>query len=183
MVERGGVTMDFKGLKARLKQGPDVVAVLREAAPEICKVFGADRLTIYRTTPDGKALLGVVQTGLENFDAVKVKLESNKSLAGLVGSQGKVFNIADAYDERELAPLHMAAKMFIAVDLHTGFRTRQVLAAPILAPGKKLLGVVELFNRLDKKKFPKECEEDIVDLCLALVPAFTTARAVDPSPT
>lgn len=174
--------MDFDWLKARLKKGADVEAVLRDAAPDICKAFLADRLTIYRTTPDGTHLLGMVQTGLESFDAVKVRIDSNKSLAGLVGAQRKVVNIADAYDERELAPLHMAAKMFIAIDQRTGYRTRQVLAAPIVAPGSKMLGVVEFFNRPDKKAFPKQCEEDIVDLCIALVPAFA-AREVDRSPT
>jgi hypothetical protein len=48
----------------------------------------------------------------------------------------------------------MAHKMFKAVDERTGFRTTQVLAAPVLSAGNKLLGVVELLNRIDGRRFP-----------------------------
>jgi len=170
--------MDLDWLKPRIEKAPDVDEALREAAPEMCKRFGCDRISIYRATDDGVSLIAVVQLGLESFGAVKVRIDSNRSVAGYVGAQRKLVNIGDAYDEKELAPLAMKQRLFRAVDERTGYKTRQVLAAPIVsASNGKLLGVVELFNRADKQRFPAETENGIVALCAALAVAFSRQKA------
>jgi GAF domain-containing protein len=138
---------------------------------EACKTFNADRMTVYRVSDDGNALVAIVQSELEEFGAIKVKLDSRRSIAGYVGSTRKVVNIGDAYDDKELAPLDMERKMFLAVDERTGYRTHQVLAAPVVKDGK-LVGVVELLNRLDRKRFPAACEQEILKLCEALAPSL-----------
>jgi GAF domain-containing protein len=71
----------------------------------------------------------------------------------------------------------MQHKMFKAVDERTGFRTTQVLAAPILSPGNKLLGVVELLNRLDGRRFPSSCEAELKALCAVLAASFEKQKA------
>jgi len=165
--------MNLDWLKSRIDKTTDVASALREAAPEICKRFSCDRLTIYRATEDGASLVAVVQMGLESFGAVKVRVDSGRSVAGHVGALRKLVNIADAYDEKELAPLQMKMRMFRAVDERTGYTTRQVLAAPIVSASKgKLLGVVELFNRTDKERFPSTAEDGIVALCAFLALVF-----------
>src|SRR5438477_2012409 len=164
--------MDLDWLKPRIEKARDVDEALREAAPEICKRFGCDRISIYRATDDGVSLIAVVQLGLESFGAVKVRIDSSRSVAGYVGAQRKLVNIGDAYDEKELAPLAMKQRLFRAVDERTGYKTRQVLAAPIVSAATgKLLGVVELFNRADKQRFPAEAENGLVALCAALAAA------------
>jgi GAF domain-containing protein len=92
---------------------------------------------------------------------VKVRIDSGRSVAGYVGATKKPLNIRDAYDDAELAPLQMQHKMFKAVDERTGFRTTQVLAAPVLSSDGKLLGVVEFLNRLDGRRFPATCEAEL----------------------
>jgi len=170
--------MDLDWLKPRIEKARDVDEALREAAPEICKRFGCDRISIYRATDDGVSLIAVVQLGLESFGAVKVRIDSSRSVAGYVGAQRKLVNIGDAYDEKELAPLAMKQRLFRAVDERTGYKTRQVLAAPIVSASTgKLLGVVELFNRADKQRFPAEAENGIVALCAALAAAFSKQKA------
>ena len=165
--------MDLDWLKSRLDNATDVDGALREAAPDICKRFGCDRVTIYSATEDGAALVAAVQTGLESFGAVKVRVDSNRSVAGHVGALRKLVNIADAYDEKELAPLEMKMRMFRAVDERTGYAARQVLAAPIVSASRgQLLGVVELFNRTDKERFPATAEDGIVALCAYLAQVF-----------
>ena len=165
--------MPFESLRKKVLQGSNIEAVLRTSAAEICEAFGADRITIYRVIDNGATLSAVVQTGLESYDAVKVSLQGKRSVAGQVGALKKAVNITNAYDDNELAPLELRRKMFVAVDERTGYRTTQVLAAPILSNGGKLLGVVELLNRLDKKRFPESCEDDLADLCATLAPAFS----------
>lgn len=163
--------MKLDWLRTRVAGAADVEAALREVTGDICRAFSADRLTVYKVTDDGAHLAAVVQKDLESFGAIRVRVDSGRSLAGYVGANRKVVNIADAYDERELAPLQLQRKMFMAVDERTGYRTQQVLAAPVLEGGK-LVGVVELLNRVDRKPFPKACEEDLVALCDALAAAL-----------
>ena len=143
----------------------------QKTAREACKTFNADRMTVYRVSEDGNSLVAVVQSNLEDYGAIKVRVESQRSIAGYVGANRTLVNIGDAYDEKELAPLRMQRKMFMAVDERTGYRTHQVLAAPVIKDGK-LVGVVELLNRLDKQRFPKSCEQEIEKLCESLAPAL-----------
>jgi GAF domain-containing protein len=143
----------------------------QKTTSEVCKAFNADRMTVYRVSDDGNALIAVVQNNLEDFGAIKVRVDSKRSIAGYVGATRQVVNIGDAYDDKELAPLNMQRKMFMAVDERTGYRTHQVLAAPVVKEGK-LVGVVELLNRLDKQRFPKSCEQEIEKLCEQLAPAL-----------
>jgi GAF domain-containing protein len=169
--------MDFDWLEPRIEAAADADAALRDTAPEICKRFGCERLTIYRTTEDGACLLATTQLGLEGFGAVKVRIDSNRSVAGHVGALRKLVNIGDAYDEKELAPLQMKMRMFRAVDERTGFRTREVLAAPIVGENNLLFGVIELFNRTDRTRFPAAAEADIAALCALLADAFAKEMA------
>jgi GAF domain-containing protein len=164
--------VDLGWLESRLGSAASVESVLRDASGEICQAFGAVRLTAYRVSGDGAHLLSVVQVGLEDFGTVKLRIDSGRSVAGYVGATRKLVNIRDAYDDAELAPLNMAHKMFKAVDERTGFRTTQVLAAPVISPEGKLLGVIEFLNRADGRRFPTPAEADLRQLCAALAPTF-----------
>ena len=170
--------MDLDWLKARLEAASDVEKALLDSADEICKGFLADRLTVYRAVDEGTALVAVVQMGLETFGSVKVRVDSNRSIAGYVGRHRAIVNIRDAYDDAELAPLEMKHKMLRAIDERTGYRTTQVLAAPVVA-GERLLGVVELLNRTDGRRFPKASEKDVAALCEILATAF--AKTASPA--
>ncbi len=164
--------MDLGWLEARLEQASGVETVLRDATGDLCRAFNADRLTVYRATDDGVYLSSIVQAGIESFGTVKVRIDSNRSVAGYVGATRRLLNIRDAYDDAEMAALNMAHKMFKAVDERTGFRTTQVLAAPIVSPSGKLLGVLELLNRLDGRRFPSVCEADVKELCALIATAL-----------
>jgi GAF domain-containing protein len=161
--------MELGWLEACIGKGPTIQAALHDAASRICSAFNADRITIYRATDGGSTLEAMVQSGLEGFGAVKVRIDSNRSLAGYVGAHREIVNIRNAYDDAELDPLQLKIKMFRAIDERTGYKTTQVLAAPILsADGTRLLGVVEIFNRLDGRRFPKATEKDLQALCTLL---------------
>ena len=162
--------MDFEWLRTRIGSA-DIETALRDAAPDICAAFLADRLTIYKAVDGGSALAAVVQMGLETFGSVKVRIDSNRSVAGYVAANRRLVSIRDAYDDEELAPLDMKHKMLRAIDERTGYRTTQVLAAPIVS-GERLVGVIELLNRKDGRRFPKAAEKDVAALCEILAPAL-----------
>ncbi len=71
---------------------------------------------------------------------------SNRSIAGYVANTGSAVNIADAYDANELKAIHKELTFDHSWDRKTGFRTRQILAAPILY-NKTLMGVIQILNR------------------------------------
>ena len=173
---KGRIAVELDWLESRLAKAGDVDKVLQEASGRLCEAFKADRVTIYRANPEGTHLSSVVQSGIESFGTVKVRIDSGRSVAGYVGATKKPLNIRDAYDDAELAPLQMQHKMFKAVDERTGFRTTQVLAAPVLSSDGKLLGVVEFLNRLDERRFPTSCETDLKELCATLATAFEKQR-------
>jgi GAF domain-containing protein len=177
----GRRTVDLGWLEARLAKATDVEGVLRDATARICKAFKADRLTIYRASDDGTHLSSIVQAGIESFGSVKVRVDSNRSVAGYAAANRRVVNIRDAYDDAEMAALQLTRKMFLAVDERTGFRTTQVLAAPIVSATDKLLGVVEFLNREDDRRFPQACEADAKQLCALLATALGRALAKETS--
>ena len=170
--------MDFDWLKAHIEREGNLEKVLADSAERICEGFLADRMTVYQAVDDGTALVAILQMGLESFGSVKVRLDSNRSVAGYVGANQRVVNIRDANDDAEVAPLELKHKMFRAIDERTGYRTTQVLAAPVVAEGR-LLGVVELLNRTDGRRFPKAIEKDLSLLCEILAPAL--AKAASPA--
>jgi HD-GYP domain-containing protein (c-di-GMP phosphodiesterase class II) len=70
---------------------------------------------------------------------------SADSLAGYAASSGQAINIADAYALPPDAPYHFNRDF----DTSTGYRTRSILATPLRGPDDEIVGVLQLFNRLD----------------------------------
>ena len=137
-----------KGLQAIAKhfQGySDVDAVLLEVSQEICDLFGADRLTIYLANDDKTTITSKIKTGLASFRDFKLPLDEH-SIAGFVGMTRKMLNLKDVYDEAELKCHHPKLRFLKEVDKRTGYRTKQMLVAPVLDGDVGLLGVVQLIN-------------------------------------
>ena len=72
--------------------------------------------------------------------------KSFASIAGFTALARKTINIKDAYDAAELQRFHANLRFDQRWDKQTGFRTKAVLAVPILFE-KYLLGVVQLINK------------------------------------
>jgi putative two-component system response regulator len=70
---------------------------------------------------------------------------SADSLAGYAASSGQAINIADAYALAADAPYHFNRDF----DTSTGYRTQSILATPLWGPDDEIVGVLQLFNRLD----------------------------------
>jgi hypothetical protein len=71
---------------------------------------------------------------------------SNKSIAGYVANTGKVINISDAYNQAELQLIDAELSFDQNWDKRSGFRTRQIIAAPIYN-NNQLLGVIQILNK------------------------------------
>jgi type II secretory ATPase GspE/PulE/Tfp pilus assembly ATPase PilB-like protein len=109
-----------------------------------------------------------VKTGLASFKDIKLPI-NEQSVAGYVAMHKRVVNIRDVYDHAELKA-HAAQLTFLkAVDLKTGYRTHQMLVAPILdARNKDLVGVIQIINSRSGKPFAAVMEDGLTQIAEAL---------------
>ena len=83
------------------------------------------------------------------------------SVSGYCARHGKTLNVVDAYNEAELAAISPRVSFDRSWDERSGFRTRQMLAVPILFERKYLMGALLLLNKRSGGKFTAE-EENFV---------------------
>ena len=116
-----------------------------DVSRDICQLFEADRMTIYTMSEDGSSIVSKVKTGLNSFKDIKLPI-SESSLAGFAALNKRHMNIKDVYDDAELKQYSPNLTFLKAVDQRTGYRSKQMLLAPILGgeSGTDLLGVIQL---------------------------------------
>jgi TPR repeat protein len=168
------VSLDLEWVARELGRGGSVTGFLERNQQRLCEAFGADRITVYKVVRAERAtLVSIFQRGIGQFTPIQVPLLDN-TIAGHAAVHRKLLNISDCYDEKELAALNPPAAFLRAVDERTGYRTRQLLTAPILSSlGGNTVGVVQVLNRLDGARFPAECEQGVRRLCEHLSRALT----------
>ena len=136
-------------------------------------MFNCDRLTIYALGEDKQSIVSKVKTGLNSFKDIKLPI-SEHSVAGYVAATRKAANISDVYDDLELQSYSPSMQFLKEVDKRTGYRSKQMLVAPILDPqNNDLLGVVQLINNRLDTTFPALADEGVLSLAQTLAVAFT----------
>jgi type II secretory ATPase GspE/PulE/Tfp pilus assembly ATPase PilB-like protein len=112
-----------------------------------------------------------VKTGLNSFKDLKLPIAEH-SIAGYVGLSRKMLNLRDVYDEAELRAHNPNLRFLQEVDKRTGYRTKQMLVAPVVEQGGELIGVVQLINNKAGTPFGQLAEEGVAELCQTLAIAF-----------
>ena len=155
--------------------------IILEVSKDICTLFNVDRLTIYSVSEDKSCIISKVKTGLNSFKDLKLPI-ANQSIAGFIALSKKVANIKDVYDERELRELSSQLHFQKEVDKRTGYRTKQMLVAPILnVNNDELLGVVQLINNKANTPFTQIAVDGVNELCQTLAIAFKQRQKVQQS--
>ena len=154
----------------QLHDARDTDEILLYLKDEIIALFDAERITVYGVDTDKREIYSKVKEG-DEVKEIRLSL-SKTSVAGHTAVSGKTFNVADVYDSKELEKLDPQLKFDDHWDQVTGFKTRQLLSAPILYNGKYLKGVVEIVNKLEADRFSKEDEKYLGEICKVLGLAF-----------
>jgi len=89
----------------------------------------------------------------------EIRLPSSKGIAGAVYTNGKPVIIHDAYSDPRFNP---------EVDKKTGYKTRNILCAPIRNKNSEIVGVIQLINKK---------EGDFTESDLSLLEAMSTQAA------
>ena len=130
---RLGLLLKF-ALKIAAETNPDRLLTL--LAAETRQMLQAERCTVFLVDRRRGELWSKVAQGLR---ATTIRLKPGQGIAGHVFRTRKTLNIADAYADPRFAR---------RVDRRTGYRTRSVLAMPMLDSRKKtVLGVFEVLNK------------------------------------
>jgi type II secretory ATPase GspE/PulE/Tfp pilus assembly ATPase PilB-like protein len=166
----------FKNLQTvtnKIHATANIDEIMLELSQDICTLFNADRLTIYSVSEDKSSIVSKVKTGLNSFKDLRLPI-ADQSIAGFVALSKKLANIRDVYDEAELKSHTPSLRFLQEVDKRTGYRTKQMLVAPITdAHSGELLGVVQLINNKAGAPFSQVAEEGVKGLCETLAIAFT----------
>jgi len=146
--------------------------IMLEVSADVCALFNADRLTIYSLSDDKQAIVSKVKTGLNSFKDLKLPVAEH-SIAGFVALAKRTVNLRDVYDESELRSLNPNLRFLQEVDKRTGYRTKQMLVAPIVDnQNQELIGVIQIINNKAGVPFGGLAEDGVAELAQTLAIAF-----------
>ena len=117
-----------------LMSGESLSSVLHHIMSVSRDLVQADRCALFMISADKEKIKSTVLAGEEN----QIIIKRGKGVVGYVAQHNKLVNIPDAYKDK---------RFHSGVDQATGYRTRSILAAPVVDNRSKVIGVVEMINK------------------------------------
>ncbi len=146
--------------------------IMLDLSKDICDLFNCDRLTLYAVSKDKQFIYSKVKTGINTNKDLVLPLNA-QSIAGHVALFKRSVRISDVYDEAEMKAHEPELHFRREVDQLTAYRTKQMLAAPLVDAGSgELLGVIQLLNNRDDEAFTARAEQGLKELCETMAIAF-----------
>ena len=143
--------------------------ILIDLSKKLLTFFDADRLTIYVVDETGKGLVSRFKTGKE-IDEIRLPL-NDRSVAGYSAVYERIVRIRDVYDKRELKKMKPSSSFDSRWDEKTGYKTKQLLSAPIMFQ-EELMGVIQILNKVSGKFFTLEDQNAVKEIANVLGIAF-----------
>lgn len=101
----------------------------------VTRAVGADRGTLFLHDPDSGELYSRVSRGGQ---IEEIRIPADAGIAGSVFASGEVLKIPDAYAD---------SRFNAEVDRRTGYRTRNILCAPLRNRAGAVIGVTQVLNK------------------------------------
>ena len=156
-----------------INSAKDVDHILIHLTDKILTLFDANRMTIYVVGETGKELVSLLKTG-EEIDEIRLPVDG-QSIAGYCVLYDRIVRIRDAYDNEEMKTLQPKAAFDNSWDGKTGYRTKQLLSAPIKF-NAEFMGVIQLLNKVSGKFFTLEDQHAVTEIAKVLGIAFFNHR-------
>ncbi len=122
-------------ISTRMSESLSLDVVLPRLMNIITEAMTADRSSLFLYDPESDTLFSRVAEG----DTVgEIRFPASAGIAGLVFRGGEGLIIADAYADPRFNP---------EVDRRTGYRTRNILCAPLRNKRNELIGVAQVLNK------------------------------------
>ena len=134
-----------KRITNQIHAAKDMDQILLDLHNDILGLFDAEELSLFAVAEDGKEIFSKAQT-IDAVQELRFPI-SEQNIAGFCAKYLRPVNVENAYNKAELSKINPALCHDSSWDKQSGFRTRQVLAYPILADNKYLMGVLQLINK------------------------------------
>ncbi len=126
-----------------MTSGIELDQLLRIIIDKLVETIGAERGTLYMIDEErGECWSRVLLEDAEVLPEIRINI--GEGIAGTVAETGETLNIPDAHAHPLFNP---------TFDYETGYTTRNILAVPMRDPRQKVIGVVQLLNKLDVDTF------------------------------
>lgn len=163
----------LQALSNKIHATENITQIMIDLAPEICELFQCERLTLYVVDKERGALISKVKTGIDSNEDLVLPI-NKQSIAGYVALTCRTVGISDVSDPEELKRIDPDLQFCKDIDQVTGYRSRHMLAAPLLkALGKELVGVLQLINQREDRQFDSMSEGGLEQLSAVLALAFS----------
>jgi type II secretory ATPase GspE/PulE/Tfp pilus assembly ATPase PilB-like protein len=153
----------------RIHAAKTLDTIFLQLKDEILELLDADRLTLYVVDPEKRELYSRF-LALDTVREIRLPI-SDRSIAGYAALTRNLVDVADAYDAAELTRIAPALHFDASWDRRTGYRTRQVLAMPILHE-MRVVGVIQLLNKKQGPRFTRADEAGVARIARTLGIAF-----------
>jgi type II secretory ATPase GspE/PulE/Tfp pilus assembly ATPase PilB-like protein len=153
----------------RIHSAKTLDTIFLELQGDILVFLDADRMTLYAADMDRKELYSKF-LALDTVKEIRVAI-SEGSVAGFVATSRHTVNIGDAYDAVELGRISSKLRFDSSWDKKTGYRTKQILAMPVLHENR-IVGVIQLLNKKKGGRFTKDDEVNVARIAKTLGVAF-----------
>jgi type II secretory ATPase GspE/PulE/Tfp pilus assembly ATPase PilB-like protein len=181
LAEKLTFSRNLQAVTNKIHATSNIDEIMLELSQDICSLFNADRLTLYAVSEDRQSIISKVKMGLNQFKDLKLPI-SEQSIAGFCATHKKVINIRDVYDDTELKSYSPQLNFLKEVDKRTGYRTKQMLVAPVIdGASKELMGVIQIINTKSGQPFSTMIEEGVTHLAETLAIAFRQRTKAQPA--
>ncbi len=167
--EKLQVRKALQDITNRIHAAQNIKQILVDLKDGILNLFDAHSITIYVVDRPRNEIYSMFLVG-SSIREIRVPI-NNKSIAGFVANNRRVVNIADAYDMAELKAIDKDLTFDVSWDKKSGFRTKEILTAPIFH-NDILMGVVQILNRKGGGPFSSEEADFLQEIAAVLGVAF-----------
>jgi len=129
----------------RIHSAQNLRQIIVDLRDSILLLFNTYYLTIYALDRVKNEIYSFFMAPSDQLSEIRVPVNNN-SIAGYVANTGKIVNISDAYDDRELKAIDPNLGFDRSWDKKSGLRTREILCVPI-THSNKLMGVIQILNK------------------------------------
>jgi HD-GYP domain-containing protein (c-di-GMP phosphodiesterase class II) len=168
-LERKGATLDavlhLGHALANIKDIKHLVA--SQMVPELVQLLNADRGSVFLIDDERQELYSVIALGVE---LKEIRMPIDRGLAGWVARTGETLNVPDAHHDDRFNP---------EFDRRSGYRTKSVLAAPMVDPQGTRIGVVQVINKKGAEAFSRADEELLSAIASEAAVAIINVRLVE----
>ncbi|MCE9618816.1 MAG: SpoIIE family protein phosphatase [Planctomycetes bacterium] len=121
----------------RLAGTSELADVLSTVIDALRDLLNAERATVFEYDPKNNQLFTQVAHGIDQAGPGIIRIPANRGIAGAAAQELKLVHIPDAYKDPRFNQ---------EIDKVTGFRTRNILAIPLIDHEGGLVGVAQVLN-------------------------------------